>query len=541
MGIGASQGSSNSRTDQTLSFVDCSSATCNAPAGLVSSAITATGATVSWTAVSGAVSYDVDYKLASATTWTNAATATTAIAVNLSGLTASSLYDWRVRTNCSAGSSAYSAAQLTTTAASTCDAPTGLASSAITTSGATVSWTAASGAVSYDVDYKLASATTWTNAATATTATSVVLSGLASSSLYDWRVRTNCSTGSSTYAQAQFTTGTVTSGCGTAFEPNETLATAASIANAVANSAAITTTTDNDYFKIVTTATSNIVYSLVGPSGVDYDMTILNSAGTSIGSGTGSTATETVTLNNQPAGTYYIRIFGYNGANSATCYTITATATTVTGCASAYDVSTNGTAAGAATIPFNTDIKGLISPSGDNDYYKFVITTGGTATITLTTLPADYDMVLYSSNGTTQLAISQNGSTTSETINRTYTAGTYYVRIYGYQNANNATSCYTLKVQLGTASLLETPELISKAGMLKVYPNPVNDYLNVSLIGNVDRQSVLSIFNASGVLVSTINITNNIQRVSVAGLPKGVYLIKLNNGEGNLSSKFVKQ
>jgi hypothetical protein len=65
------------------------------------------------------------------------------------------------------------------------------------------------------------------------------------------------------------------------------------------------------------------------------------------------------------------------------------------------DVSTNGTAAGAATIPFNTDIKGLINTTTDNDFYKFVITTGGTATITLTTLPADFDIRLYSSNGTT--------------------------------------------------------------------------------------------------------------------------------------------
>ncbi len=449
MGIGASQGSSNSRTDQTLSTVDCSSVGCSAP--------------------------------------------------------------------------------------------TGLTSSAITTTGATVSWAAASGAVSYDVDYKLASAGTWTNAATATTSTSVVLSGLTSASLYDWRVRTNCSSATSAYAQAQFTTGGA-SGCGTAFEPNETLATAATIVSGVTNSAAITTTTDNDYFKIVTTATSNIVYNLVGPSGVDYDMTILNSAGTSIGSGTGSTATETVTLNNQAAGTYYIRVFGFSGANSATCYTITATASAVpTGCAGTYDVSTNGTATGAATIPFNTDIKGLISPSGDNDYYRFVITTGGTATITLSTLPADYDLRLYSSNGTTQLAISQNGGTISETITRTYTAGTYYARVYGYNNANNATSCYTLRVQLGTASLLETPELITKAGMLKIYPNPVNDYVNVSVLGNVDRKSVLSVFDAQGVLVRTISMINNLQRINVSDLPKGVYTIKLNNGEGNLSSKFVRQ
>ncbi len=542
MGIGASQGSSNSRTDQTLSTVDCSSATCNAPTGLTSSAITATGATVSWTAVSGAVSYTVEYKLNTNTTYTVAAAASTTTSVNISGLTASSLYDWRVRTNCSAANSGYTNAQFTTTAASACDAPTGLTSSAITTTGATVGWTAAGGAVSYDVDYKLTSTSTWTIAATATTATSVALSGLTSASVYDWRVRTNCATASSVYAQAQFTTQTVPSGCSTAFEPNETLATAAQIVSGVTNSAAITTTTDNDYFKIVITVASNIVYNLVGPSGVDYDMTIYNSAGTSIGSGAGSTATETVTLNNQAAGTYYIRVYGYNGANSATCYTIKATATAVpTSCASTYDVSTNGTAAGAATIPFNTDIKGLISPSADNDYYKFVITTGGTATITLTTLPADYDLVLYSSNGTTQLAISQNGSTTSETISRTYTAGTYYARVFGYNNANNATSCYTLKVQLGTASLVEIQQAITKAGLLKIYPNPVNDFLNISVLGNVDRKSTLNIFDAKGVLVRTINMTNNLQRISVADLAQGVYLIKLNNGEGNLSSKFVKQ
>ena len=73
----------------------------------------------------------------------------------------------------------------TITAGSSCGAPTGLAaSSAITTSGATVSWTAVSGAVSYDVDYKLTSSGTWTNAATATTHTSVNLSGLTASSLF---------------------------------------------------------------------------------------------------------------------------------------------------------------------------------------------------------------------------------------------------------------------------------------------------------------------------------------------------------------------
>ena len=377
---------------------------CSAPAGLTASAITTTGATISWTAVSGAVSYNVDYKLSSSATWTNAATATTATTVNLSRLTASSVYDYRVLTNCASASSAYTTAQFTTASTVVCNAPTGLASSAITTSGATVSWTAVSGANSYAVDYKLNSSGTWTSAATATTATSFALSGLAASSTYDWRVSTTCTSGTSSFAAAQFTTATAST-CATAFEPNETQATAAAISSGVTNSAAISTTTDVDYYKITTTATSNIVYNLVGPSGVDYDLFVYNSAGTQLGSSESGTATETVSLSNQAAGTYYINVSGYNGANSATCYTIKATATTVTSCQSSLDNSTNGTISGAATIPFNTSVTGLISPSGDIDNYKFVITTTGTISATLTTLPGDYDLKLLNSAGT-QVAIS---------------------------------------------------------------------------------------------------------------------------------------
>ncbi|MBK7434472.1 MAG: T9SS type A sorting domain-containing protein [Chitinophagaceae bacterium] len=366
----------------------------------------------------------------------------------------------------------------------------------------------------------------------------MALSGLTVGTLYDWRVRTNCAAGSSSYAQAQFTT-TGGTGCGVAFEPNETQAAAAAISSGVTNSAAITTTTDVDYFKITTSATSNNVFNLVGPSGLDYDLYIYNSAGTQIGAGTGSTATETVTLNSQAAGTYYIKVIGYNGANSATCYTIKATATTVTSCQSSYDVSTNGTRTGAALIPFNTNITGLINPAGDNDYYKFVITTGGTATVTLTTLPADYDLTIVNSSGT-QLASSANGGTTSETITRTYTAGTYYARVFGYNNANNASSCYTLKVQLGTASIAGNEgEMITK-GMLKTYPNPVTDRLNVNILGDVSGQGTLQVIGFNGIVALEQKTTGNLLSVYVGNLPKGTYMLKWTNGYNSMSTKFVK-
>ncbi len=87
---------------------------CNAPVGLSSSAITTTGATLSWTAVSGALNYTVEYKATASSTWITAAAGATSTSVTLTSLSASTTYDWRVRTNCSGSSSANTAAQFTT-------------------------------------------------------------------------------------------------------------------------------------------------------------------------------------------------------------------------------------------------------------------------------------------------------------------------------------------------------------------------------------------------------------------------------------------
>ncbi|MFN8247802.1 MAG: zinc-dependent metalloprotease family protein [Ferruginibacter sp.] len=513
-------------------FTITSGSSCGTPSGLSASGITTTSANLSWAAVSGANTYAVDYKLNSSSTWTSFSTAQTGTTASLTGLASGSLYDWRVTASCTSGTSTPATAQFTTLIP--CTAPTGLASTPGSTT-ATVSWTAVPVANSYAVDYKLNTSATWTSFSTAQTGTSANITGLSASTLYDWRVTTNCASGTSTASAAQFTTSAVST-CATAFEPNETQATAAAITSGVTNSAAISSSTDIDYYSITTTATSNIVYNLVGPSGVDFDLYVYNSAGTQIGSGTGSTATETVTLNSQAAGTYYIKVIGYNGANSATCYTIKATATTVTSCQSSYDVSTNGTTAGAATIPFNTNITGLISPSADVDNYKFVITTAGTITVTLGTLPADFDLKLLNSAGT-QVGISQNGSTTSETISYTAAAGTYYAQVYGYNGANSSTTCYTLKAQLGTATKMDEIPSFAK---LKIYPNPVSNILNISLLGEVAAGSNITIIDSRGVKMMQERMTKTTQALDVSRLASGVYQVRIDNGTHVITEKFVK-
>ena len=94
----------------------------------------------------------------------------------------------------------------------TCNAPTGAAASAITSSSATLGWTAVSGATGYSIQYKLSSASTWTTVSSATN--SYALSGLTAATAYQFQVATNCSaTGTSVYSTpVSFTTasGTVT-------------------------------------------------------------------------------------------------------------------------------------------------------------------------------------------------------------------------------------------------------------------------------------------------------------------------------------------
>ena len=403
-----------------LSSLGCqpvSATACGATSALTATSITSSGATLNWTAVTGASSYNVQYRIVGSATWTTTTSTTNSKAIT--GLTAASNYEFQVQTVCTSGSSAFttSATFTTATATSSCGATTGLTSSLITTTTATLTWTAVTGASSYNVQYRKVGTTTWT--ATTSTTNSKAITGLTAASNYEFQVQTVCKTGSSA-----FTT-------------------------------------------------------------------------------------------------------------SATFTTLAATS-----CISTYDNTTNGTTAGAALIPFNTNITGLINVSTDIDYYKFTITKAGTITITLTTLPADYDLSLFNSAGT-QVATSAKSSTTSESISYTAAIGTYYVKVFGYGSVFNATSCYTAKVQLGTATRQEN-QTNSSNEFVKIFPNPTHEHLQISLKNNITRGCRYTIIDSKGTIVKEEKLFTNPQYIDVSSLTKGFYLIKINNGGVFTTEKFMK-
>jgi len=99
------------------------------------------------------------------------------------------------------------------------------------------------------------------------------------------------------------------------FEPNNTTAQAYAIASGTTYNSYISSSTDQDYYALAVTAAGTVAVTLGGAAG-DYDLYLLNSAGTQVASSTGSTSTESISYNATAAGTYYVRVIGYNGVFS---------------------------------------------------------------------------------------------------------------------------------------------------------------------------------------------------------------------------------
>lgn len=122
---------------------------CDAPIGLYTSNLTGTSAKLNWSAV-GTNTYDVDYKPASSTTWTNAVSATSSTSVTISGLTANTEYDWRIRTNCSVKSAYMFAPRFTSTSGTTPTGSYALSLDGSTESGAAGSMNLSGSALSFE-------------------------------------------------------------------------------------------------------------------------------------------------------------------------------------------------------------------------------------------------------------------------------------------------------------------------------------------------------------------------------------------------------
>lgn len=486
---------------------------CNAPSGLSSGSITVSSATVSWSAVTGAGTYDVDYKAASSGTWINAVTGTTSTSVDISALSAYTTYDWRVRTNCVYGNTSnYTSAQFTT-AAPSCDAPSGLSVTGLSASGATLSWSAVGSAASYDVDYKPSTSSTWTNAVSGTTLTSVTLSGLASVTTYDWRVRTNCIyDNSSDYTSGQFRT-YLEAGC---LPPTNLVTTAITDAGATLN-----------WDAVAGAVSYNVGYR-------PYGTTNWTNAAT-------ETTSTSVSISGLMDETLYEWRVRSNCSSDASIFnTVQFTTLYSTSCPGKFDTVSNNTFATASLVPVNRDIYGRIESSGDVDYYSFKMTAAGFVTITLTNLPKNYNIYLYNSSHV-QLDSSIRTGTANETIYRKVGKGTLYVKVVALtKSIFEPTQCYTLNIApAGTGKDAEIITSTKKSG-IQIYPNPALETINIA--AKTSANSVIIVSDVYGRSVMQAKAQADNTNINVGNLRSGTYFVTVLSKDGMVEykTKFIK-
>lgn len=131
-------------------------------------------------------------------------------------------------------------------------------------------------------------------------------------------------------------------------------------------------------------------------------------------------------------------------SGSSSAYSASSQFTTPVPCPEAYEP--NNTTGTAPLLALPATVNALIASGSDVDYYRISLSATSTINIYLGNLAGDYDVRLLNSGGT-QLAISQNGGTSSESISyANAAAGTYYIHVYGYAGAFSAVQCYLLSV-----------------------------------------------------------------------------------------------
>jgi Secretion system C-terminal sorting domain/Fibronectin type III domain len=249
---------------------------CSQPSNQEVVVTSTTTATFSWSAVEGALFYQVQYRPNNLGAWLNAGSVT-GLSISVANLLPNTEYGWRVRASCSVYSSValFSTANLGGGGNTSCSQPSNLDAVNLTTTSAELTWSGVQEAADYTVQYRQGLAGAWI-VLPATTATSLVLNNLLPGTEYSWQVKASCSDFAS---QAVFTTTSTPGGGGGTGGGGATSCSAPSNTNTLA----------------VTTTTANVEWE-ANPDALNYTVQYRLELGSSYTTvGTFTTASATIT------------------------------------------------------------------------------------------------------------------------------------------------------------------------------------------------------------------------------------------------------
>lgn len=193
-------------------------------------------------------------------------------------------------------------------------------------------------------------------------------------------------------------------------------------------------------------------------------------------------------------------------------------------------------------------VNSQIASTTDNDWYVFYTTDKSPKVkVSLSNLPADYDIELYDLSGLSRIANSAKlGKVDELIILNTPTKGNIYnVRVKGSATAFSTTVCYTLRIDTSSQSFIaplragkealpnidekneseDTPLSISLA------PNPAHEYVGVTISAPEKGYYDLEVLDLTGkqVYENKVYVEENqgYTEFDVTKFPQGIYLAKL--------------
>jgi hypothetical protein len=295
----------------------------------------------------------------------------------------------------------------------------------------------------------------------------------------------------------------------------------------------------DDYYSFNVGTQSNLTLSLTGLS-ADADVQLLNSSGTVIttSAATGSTSESITSL--LSAGTYYARVYRYNG-DTTYGLSLNATALPVDNAGN-----TLARARAVGTLTATQSFSDWVGSADIDDYYSFNVGTQSNLTLSLTGLSADADVQLLNSSGTV-ITTSAAGGSSSESITRQLSAGTYYARVYRYSGDTNyslslnATAVAPVPID-NAGNTLATARNVGTLTATQSFSDwvgsaDIDDYykFNVTTLSNVNLNLTglsadvdLYLLNSSGTVISSSEAGGTTSESITSLLSAGTYYARVN-------------
>ena len=206
-------------------------------------------------------------------------------------------------------------------------------------------------------------------------------------------------------------------------------------------------------------------------------------------------------------------------------------------------IDTEPTLSSTATAISDVGNYDIVLANGTDNNYSFLL-INGTLSVTKKNISITADDITKSIGDTDPTLTYQitngnlvNGDTFSGNLTRIAgeSIGTYAIQIGSLTSGRNYLESFTEGIFTISSTASTKEDFVDNN--LKIYPNPVNDILNIKISNSIKIEEV-NIYNILGKIVLK---TINQHKINVSKLNKGVFLIKIKTNKGVLIKKLIKE